>query len=451
MRIQHKVALEGSRVALNLARSLTSHIRRIFLKKYAGKYTFSSAVFTFDVILIVFALALCVGSIIFSFFASKQFDGGLRIESSANEMFGSEEVPITFSLFSTNGQAHENVRLRIQVPEWAEIIRTEPARDSEGIMNFGTIEKNERVTAHVLIRSRMEHVQLPLSFFVIQDDWSGFVRYVEGRVVHRIGASRMTVETKSEVHAVDAHATIPIIVRNTATSRVPNIIFRIASSEGAQTMIGDAHSIALGAMEAHESRTIFVDAYDVTTSTIALHWQIQDGPQAATSGTAQVYMISGSKMDVQNTVLGKNLPVSSEARYYAASGDQIGVGPLPPKNGYTTTYWAAFILGPTQSALKNIVLTTTLPKGVSATGKFASPVQADFSKSNDKIEWHIPTMPLIGAEQAVFAFEIQYTPSASDVGKSTELVLEGETKAETDAGVPLFASIPLIMTGIVQP
>lgn len=448
---KHAIALEGSRVALTLARSCTSHIRQIFLQKYDGKYTFSSVVFTFDALLVIFAVLLCISSIVFFSFAPKAFDGGLRIESSVNEIHGSEEVPITLSIRSTNEQAHEHVRIRIQVPEWAEIIRTEPARDANGMMHFGTIEKNERVTAKLIIRSHVENVSMPIHFFAIQDDWTGFIRYIEGVAVHRVGESRLLAHVPSEATVIGAHAIIPFTVRNTASSRVPNVFFRILSSEGAQARIGDTNTLTIGAMEANESRTIFIDAYDVATSTIALHWLIQDGPQAATSGTSQMYIRSGSEKNNQDYLEKNNFLLRSEARYYSLSGDQIGVGPLPPKFGYTTTYWAAFVLGPTRHTLKNVVLTAELPVGVLATGKFSASLEANFLIKENKIEWHVPSIPLIGAEGVVFAYEVQFTPNASHIGAHTTLVHEGRGIAETGNGLRIFTTIPAILTGIIQP
>lgn len=450
-KLKKGIALEGSRVALGFARSLTSYVRKIFLTKYAGKYRFSSVVFAFDALLIVFAISVSIGSIVFSMVAPKQFDGGLRIDSTVQEMYGSEETPIALTIQSTNGKHHENVRIRIQVPEWVEIVRTEPMRDQEGVMNFGTIEKNERVTAQILVRSRVEHSVMPMHFFVTQDDWTGFVRYVEGVTMHRIGPSRMTLESASEVVLSNSHTRTPFIVHNTATSRVPHVIFRIISSDGADVLIGNANSLALGAMEAHESRTVFVDMYNVVTSTIALRWQIQDGPQAATSGTSQIHVVQQNEKNTQQSVIEKNIPVISEARYYSKVGDQIGVGPVPPKIGYTTSYWAAFVLGPTENTLKNIVLTTELPAGVIATGNFASPVEATFLNQKNKIEWHIPSVPPIGSERVIFAYEIQFTPQASRIGESVTLIQQGVAYAETESGSFVSTKIPAVMTGIIQP
>ncbi|MEK7655953.1 MAG: hypothetical protein AAB386_04740 [Patescibacteria group bacterium] len=142
-------------------------------------------------------------------------------------------------------------------------------------------------------------------------------------------------------------------------------------------------------------------------------------------------------------VLSTPFHFQTAARYYAQTGDQIGVGPLPPIHGETTSFWIVWSIGPTDAELKDVSIDATLPPNVRATGKSASEVAGDFSVNGSDVSWSIPSLPQTGDAPKTFAFEIEITPSASDIGKSLKLIGKSYAKAtEVRSGASLEAESP---------
>lgn len=136
-------------------------------------------------------------------------------------------------------------------------------------------------------------------------------------------------------------------------------------------------------------------------------------------------------------------PFSAAVRYYAVTGDQLGIGPLPPRVGEITSYWVVWTIGPTDADLKNLNLTTTLAPGVLATGKFAAQTPGEFVTEGSTVNWTIPSLPVTGDTPATFAFEIRYRPSAADRGDIPNLVLKSSASAiEVRSDLELRAVAP---------
>ncbi len=133
---------------------------------------------------------------------------------------------------------------------------------------------------------------------------------------------------------------------------------------------------------------------------------------------------SGSMVLVSKTeaVAKGALPFVAAARYYSNLGDQLGVGPLPPRVGEATTYWVTWTVGPFDSDLRDVELTTDLPEEVRATGKFASSIPGTFETDGKKITWSFPSLRMVGQEKSVFAFEIEFMPTEKDLGQAVRLL-----------------------------
>ncbi len=144
----------------------------------------------------------------------------------------------------------------------------------------------------------------------------------------------------------------------------------------------------------------------------------------------------------QSGVASAQIPFSANARYYAASGDQLGVGPLPPVVGQPTAYWAVWSIGPFEANLRNVSLSTVLPAEVKAMGKFASDIPGDFKIQGQQVTWKVPTLDLLGSGAASFAFEIQATPSKQDVSQAIKLLDESSLSAQTENGAQIQSSAP---------
>lgn len=209
--------------------------------------------------------------------------------------------------------------------------------------------------------------------------------------------------------------------------------------------------VAGGLWVAHPFQTDTKDgisnSYDIAEGTGRLHLTLQP---TATS-TAQTYwtVIPFEKKDGSITLgarstglLGRSLPFTTTARYYAVTGDQLGIGPLPPRHGETTSYWIVWSLGPTHEdlSLRNVMLKTRLADHVRATGRFSSNIDGVFEAHDRDIAWQIPQLSLGTAEPIVFAYEIQVQPTENDRGHVMSLVDVSEASGvELSSGATLRA------------
>ncbi|MBP6944790.1 hypothetical protein KBD61_04850 [Patescibacteria group bacterium] len=116
------------------------------------------------------------------------------------------------------------------------------------------------------------------------------------------------------------------------------------------------------------------------------------------------------------------MSVQTEARYYAASGGQIGAGPLPPRIGQVTRYWVQWKIPPTETDLSKIEVRASLPTGVSFTGQKALPNGGEFVEEGDQLVWRIPFLAATD-EDTTAAFEVSLAPT-QDMRDRVPLLLE---------------------------
>jgi len=138
----------------------------------------------------------------------------------------------------------------------------------------------------------------------------------------------------------------------------------------------------------------------------------------------------GSSASVSNIV-----PFDTVARYYSASGDQIGVGPLLPVVGRATRYWIVWSINPGAFGLKDVTLRGALPPGVRATGQFASTQSGTFTGHDGLVAWSAPMVPPSTGEPVTFAFEAEITPTT----QTPTIVVQGGQ----GAAYPLIATSTL--------
>lgn len=141
---------------------------------------------------------------------------------------------------------------------------------------------------------------------------------------------------------------------------------------------------------------------------------LRPGSTSQTKWVVIPVVLPGIGVDVGPAVEGviqHALPFHAEARYYTDSGDQIGVGPIPPKVNEETTYWIVWSIGPTDDQFRQVVMSTVLPGWVQATGKFVSSVHGDFEMDGPRVNWSIPSLTVSGNDVQTFAFEVRVTPT----------------------------------------
>ncbi len=122
------------------------------------------------------------------------------------------------------------------------------------------------------------------------------------------------------------------------------------------------------------------------------------------------------------------------ARYYAAEGDQIGIGPLPPKVGETTKYWIFLSIDNYYNNLKNISVTARLADNVSLTGRQSATAGQIIANTKKEIIWTLDEAAVAAAGETNslgVALEVAFTPTADQVGAAA-ILADSISLAATD-------------------
>ena len=146
--------------------------------------------------------------------------------------------------------------------------------------------------------------------------------------------------------------------------------------------------------------------------------------------------------------------IQAAGLYYTKDGDQIGVGPLPPKVGETTKYRVFFDVANSSGEADGVTVEATLPSNVAWTGKYSvNAGQAiDWLPSTRTVRWEIGTLaPYTNSEGEHLgaSFEVALTPHTEDAGAAPTLVT-GITLSGKDAttGLTLHAEAESITTDL---
>jgi hypothetical protein len=107
--------------------------------------------------------------------------------------------------------------------------------------------------------------------------------------------------------------------------------------------------------------------------------------------------------------------IHASARYFAASGDQIGVGPLPARVGESTKIWIGLKLAPTTSDISDLRVRVRLAQDVHATGRSALSDGGEISEDGDDVLWRLGFAPANVQGVGAF-FEVEIVPRATDRG-----------------------------------
>ncbi len=121
------------------------------------------------------------------------------------------------------------------------------------------------------------------------------------------------------------------------------------------------------------------------------------------------------------------LGIEAAALYYTKAGDQLGIGPLPPRAGETTKYRVFLTVTTTTGGVDGTVVEATLPPEVSWTGKSSvtSGTAIDYLPSTRTVRWDLGSVPAFANGDATSvggSFEIALTPTAADVGTAPTLL-----------------------------
>ncbi len=154
--------------------------------------------------------------------------------------------------------------------------------------------------------------------------------------------------------------------------------------------------------------------------------------------TANLPNVLGQSFTLSGVAASLPLPtelyLTAQTRYYTPDGDQLGRGPLPPMVGSQTTYWIFVRITNGIHAVDNVHFQTTLPAGVSFTGRQSVTIgqPLSYDASNHTVNWNIDSLP--ADSQTGLYFEVAVVPSANQVGKTLTLT-EPLNLSATDSAV----------------
>ncbi len=141
-----------------------------------------------------------------------------------------------------------------------------------------------------------------------------------------------------------------------------------------------------------------------------------------------------------------SLEVQSFGLFYTNTGDQIGVGSLPPRVGDYTAYWGIIRLTNGVNALRNVTVRATVPAYIDYTDIYnvtlGAPVR--YLPATSQIEWYIQELPayagVIGAAPEA-RIQLAVVPSESQVGQVLNLLTNISVSAvDSRTGETLTAS-----------
>jgi hypothetical protein len=148
--------------------------------------------------------------------------------------------------------------------------------------------------------------------------------------------------------------------------------------------------------------------------------------------------------------------IDAAALYYTTDGEQLGIGPLPPKVGVTTKYRVIVFIANTTSDITDAVFEAALPPSVAWTGKYS--VNAgeafDYLPLRGVIRWNIGRVqkhassvgPRIGA-----SFEVAVTPTSTELGNIMTILTNMHLSGKDEAtGVKVYAAHPDITTDLTR-
>lgn len=480
--IRTGVARPAATVLLAPARAVSSHMRRVYGEKYQSRYRYAALIFLFDAFLAGIACCLLAVNIFFWTIGMPR-ETGLEAMVYAPVIVSSQTVPVEVVVKATDGRIHRNVVLTWEFAPSTQVEAMSPSAGLLGSVQLGDIAPFGEAHAKARVRVHAEvGTSIPLRFRLSEGMWGkvvqgGDVRRVESGVlraepIDTIPAVYPKAVIPIRIQNTGIEDSGPITFRLIRVSGVEahienaDTVFhleKIAAGSKADIgiQLGDqlSDSIQLVWQLEQSGRIVYrksekwtraigliplvtwkktASGYELTGDAerdivlLGEHDQIelrknQSQPvMAATippSGTLFASIMDGEKKawlpSVQFPVT-MPIPFDVEARYFSTTGDQLGVGPHPPRIGEVTSYWIFWRLGPAPSATKEMRIQAKLAPGVVRTGGFSASIGTQAASGAETIDWRIPQLER--GQIADFGMEIQTEPTSDQVGKVLPLL-----------------------------
>ncbi len=123
-----------------------------------------------------------------------------------------------------------------------------------------------------------------------------------------------------------------------------------------------------------------------------------------------------------NLKIDTNISLNSAGYYYGPQGDQLGIGPIPPKLGIPTTYWVIWEINNLGNDMTDFEVSADLPSNVvwlEQTSLIAG--TASYSPVGRRVLWNLDAISKTGGNYRL-SFAVSIVPAESDLGKVPNLL-----------------------------
>ena len=162
---------------------------------------------------------------------------------------------------------------------------------------------------------------------------------------------------------------------------------------------------------------LFTKDYPVDTQTIA-HLSEKNSVQNVTGKQNGQVAGESDKQQIQNT----NLTLAARVVYYTTEGEQLGVGPWPPQVGELSSVRVVINAHTTLHSVKKAQIRIKLADKAKYTNNSAVNLgrALKYDPAKHMVVWNLNDLSLKQKAQA--SFEIEFTPSKSDLDQRIKLV-----------------------------
>ncbi len=486
---RNDLATHASTVALTPARALTSYVRHLYVTRYLNRVAKPERAFAFDLSLVAVVLAFAIGGL--AVWLQPAPHAQLwKVRVQANPLRSLEPSAIEASVTWDGERSQQNVRLQWEIPAGTTILASDRSIDQDGFVNLGSMKKGETMTSRIVARFYAPEGDIALRFRVFYDQ--GILAGTETRAIE---GSAVELTPIVDAGLLTRGTVMPFIIKSGTTMPIEGLrltssdgywvngesLTGLASNEERIVFFAPSSSNTEIGLQAHATpvltqkfiwdevltQAITIDrlladgkslSIDVTAlqsgELLVFHPAFERGVMRQSVSTGQRTIVIpysgtvkaeewsviptwkfGDKTAIGHWVranITSPVSLSASIRYYATSGDQLGVGPLPPVVDRPTRYWLQWKLAPRSDESKDLVVKAALPQGVRWTGNVALPIGGDIIEENRELIWRLAEWP--AQTDGIANIEIEFTPTFAMkgivpylLGESTVEAIDGRT------------------------
>lgn len=374
-----------------------------------------------------------------------------------------QEIAATVRYVNRTDETFEGVRAVLDHTSPFALTSSQP-KDDKGVWTLGTLEAGKE--------GALELKGVFLSAAQGQTPMTVRFEKAEGSKTYALGEASSTIDVAPTPLAVE------LLLNNTTDVRWvrlgDELGFRVKLTNNGTDTIPDARAqvtltsplLDLSSIKAEDGKVegnvvrfpndgaLAIEAGKLRELTFSVRVMPTASPTVSPTVDAQAEVAIGEARIKSNPIqvfVVSNLAVASEARYFAATGQPIGGGPLPPKVGEATTYELRWRVRNTFHDLANVVVTATLPEGVSWLNRTRADTglgTISFNAATREVRWAIPRLPITTSEASV-TFEVSATPKENQRGQL--MLLLGVTRAEAQdviTGVTFSSDAPSLSSAL---